>query len=136
MAGEINGTNILIQKGASPTEIFGQMEATLTMNGTPIDISNKSLGDFVTMLDEEISSQQIVITGTMVYNVSANYEAIKAEAFIGKQDDYSITFTGGESYTGKFVPSGISDAIPHGDKVSTSFTLSSSGEVTLSLIHI
>ena len=130
MAGEINGTNILIQKGASPTEIFGQMEATLTMNGTPIDISNKSLGDFVTMLDEEISSQQIVITGTMVYNVSDNYEAIKAEAFIGKQDDYSITFTGGESYTGKFVPSGISDAIPHGDKVSTSFTLSSSGEVT------
>jgi len=130
MAGEINGTNILIQKGASPTEIFGQMEATLTMNGTPIDISNKSLGDFVTMLDEEISSQQIVITGTMVYNVSANYEAIKAEPFIRKQDDYSITFTGGESYTGKFVPSGISDAIPHGDKVSTSFTLSSSGEVT------
>jgi predicted secreted protein len=130
MAGEINGTNILIQKGASPTEIFGQMEATLTMNGTPIDISNKSLGDFVTLMDGEISSQQIVITGTMVYNVSDNYEAIKAEAFTGTQDDYSITFTGGESYTGKFVPSGISDAIPHGDKVTTSVTFSSSGEVT------
>ena len=130
MAGEINGTNILIQKGASPTEIFGQMEATLTMNGTPIDISNKSLGDFVTLMDGQISSQQIVITGTMVYNVSDNYEAIKAEAFTGTQDDYSITFTGGESYTGKFVPSGISDAIPHGDKVTTSVTFSSSGEVT------
>jgi len=130
MAGEINGTNIFIQKGASPTEIFGQMEATLTMNGTPIDISNKSLGDFVTLMDGEISSQQIVITGTMVYNVSDNYEAIKAEAFTGTQDDYSITFTGGESYTGKFVPSGISDAIPHGDKVTTSVTFSSSGEVT------
>ena len=130
MAGEINGTNILIQKGASPTEIFGQMEATLTMNGTPIDISNKSLGDFVTLMDGEISSQQIVITGTMVYNVSDNYEAIKAEAFTGTQDDYSIAFAGGESYTGKFVPSGISDAIPHGDKVTTSVTFSSSGEVT------
>jgi len=67
MAGEINGTNILIQKGASPTDIFGQMEATLTMNGTPIDISNKSNGDFVTMLDAEVSSQQIVLTGTMIY---------------------------------------------------------------------
>jgi len=130
MAGEINGTTVLIQKGASPTEIFGQMEATLTMNGTPIDISNKSLGDFVTLMDGQISSQQIVITGTMVYNVSDNYEAIKAEAFTGTQDDYSITFTGGESYTGKFVPSGISDAIPHGDKVTTSVTFSSSGEVT------
>tara|TARA_R110002050_G_C8737423_1_gene497761 strand:- start:14 stop:421 length:408 start_codon:yes stop_codon:yes gene_type:complete len=130
MAGEINGTNIMVQKGNAPTEIFGQMEATLTMNGTPIDISNKSAGDFVTMLDGEVSSQQIVISGTMIYNVSDNYEAIKAEAFTGTQDDYSIAFTGGESYTGKFVPSGISDAIPHGDKVSTSFTLSSSGEVT------
>ena len=130
MAGEINGTNILIQKGAAPTDIFGQMEATLTMNGTPIDISNKSLGDFVTMLDAEISSQQIVLTGTMIYNLSDNYEAIKAEAFTGTQDDYIVTFTGGESYSGKFVPSGISDAIPHGDKVSTSFTLSSSAEVT------
>ncbi len=129
MAGEINGTNILVQKGASPTEIFGQMEATLTFNGTPIDISNKSLGDFIATLDGEVAGQQVVIAGTMVYNTSANYEAIKAEAFTGVQDDYVITYPSGESYTGKFTPSGISDTIPHGDKVSTSFTLSSSGEV-------
>lgn len=130
MAGEINGTDILIQKGAVPADIFGQMEATMTMNGTPIDISNKSAGDFVTLLDAEVAGQQIVLTGTLVYNVSADYEAIKAEAFTGTQDDYLITFTGGESYAFKGVPSGISDAIPHGDKVTTSFTLSSSGDVT------
>ncbi len=130
MAGEINGTNILIKKGASPTDIFGQMEATLTMNGAPIDISNKSNGDFVTMLDGEVSGQQVVLSGTMIYNVSDNYEDIKAEPFTGTQDDYSITFPSGESYAGKFVPSGISDSIPHGDKVSTSFTLSSSSNVT------
>lgn len=130
MAGEINGTDILIQKGAVPADIFGQMEATLTMNGTPIDISNKSAGDFVELMDGEIAAQQIVLTGTLVYNVSASYEAIKAEAFTGTQDDYVITFTSGESYAGKFVPSGISDSIPFGDKVSTSFTLSSSGIVT------
>jgi len=130
MSGEINGTNILIQKGAVPADIFGQMEATLTMNGAPIDISNKSAGDFALLLDGEVSSQQVVLAGTLVYNVSANYEAIMAEAFTGTQDDYLITFTGGESYSGKFVPSGISVSIPHGDKVSSSFTLSSSGTVT------
>ena len=130
MTGEINGTDILIQKGAVPADIFGQMEATLTMNGAPIDISNKSAGDFVLLLDGEVSSQQVVLAGTLVYNVSANYEAIMAEAFTGTQDDYLITFTGGESYSGKFVPSGISVSIPHGDKVSSSFTLSSSGTVT------
>lgn len=130
MAGEINGTNIMIQKGATPVDIFGQMEATLTMNGAPIDISNKSAGDFVLMLDGSVTSQQIVIAGTLIYNVSADYEAIMAEAFVGTQDDYLITFTGGESYSGKFAPSGISVSIPHGDKVSSSFTLSSSGTVT------
>ena len=130
MAGEINGTDILIQKGAVPTDIFGQMEATMTMNGTPIDISNKSAGDFVTLLDAEVAGQQIVLTGTLVYNVSTDYEAIMAEAFSGTQDDYTIIFTGGESYSFKGVPSGVSVAIPHGDKVSSSFTISSSGTVT------
>lgn len=130
MAGELNGTDIIIQKTATPTEIVGQMEATLTMNGTPIDISNKSNGDFITLLDGEISSQQIVLAGTIVYNDDANFEAMRAEAFTGTQDDYTITYPSGESYTGKFVPSGISDALPHGDKVTTTFTLSSSGVVT------
>ena len=40
MAGEINGTKVLIKKDGST--IVGQMEATVTFNGTPIDISNKS----------------------------------------------------------------------------------------------
>jgi predicted secreted protein len=130
MAGEINGTDIMIQKGAVPVDIFGQMEATLTMGGTPINISNKSAGDFVLLLDGEVTSQQIVLSGTLVYNVSASHEAIMAEAFTGTQDDYLITLGAGESYSGKFVPSGISVSIPHGDKVSSSFTLSSSGSVT------
>ena len=130
MAGEINGTNILIQKGSSPTEIFGQMEATIAFNGTPIDISNKSRGDFVAYLDSEAAGKQMVITGTMIYNVSDNYEAIILEAQNCTQDDYTVAFPGGESYTGKFTPSGISVAVPHGDKVSTSFTLSSSDEYT------
>lgn len=130
MAGEINGTNILIQKGAAPADIVGQMEATLTMNGTPIDISNKSYGDFVTYLDGEVSSQQITLTGTITYNSDSVYEAVRADAFTGTQDDYGVTFPSGEAYTGKFVPSGISDSLPHGDRVTTAFTLSSSAEVT------
>lgn len=130
MAGEINGTDVIIQKGAAPAAIVGQMESTMTMNGTPIDISNKSFGDFVTYLDGEISSQQVVFSGTITYNNDTVYEAMKAEAFTGTQDDYIVTFPNGEAYSAKFVPSGISDSLPHGDRVTTSFTLSSSGTVT------
>ena len=130
MSGESNGSHVILNKGLTPTAIYGQMEVTMTMGGTPIDISNKSAADFVELLDAEVSSQQIVFTGTIVYNDDSNYEALKAEAFTGTQDDYIITYENGESYSGKFVPSGISDSLPHGDKVTTSFTLSSSGPVT------
>ena len=107
MSGEVNGTSVIIQKGSGPgAPIVGQMETTLTMNGTPIDISNKSSGDFVTYLDGQISGQQIVLTGTITYNDDAVYEAMKAAAFTGTQDDYSVTFPGNEAYAGKFVPSG------------------------------
>ena len=41
MSGEINGTGIVLVNGTGA--IVGQMEGTLTFNGSPIDISNKSL---------------------------------------------------------------------------------------------
>lgn len=130
MAGEINGTVVLIQKGSTPATIVGQMEATLTWGGAPIDISNKSYGDFVTYLDDNLATKQMVFSGTIVYNNDNTYEAVKADAFSGSQDSYVITYPNGESYTANFVPTGLSDTIPHGDKVSTAISFNSSGTVT------
>lgn len=129
MAGELNGTLVLIQNGSD--DIVGQMEATITYGGTPIDISNKTYLDWITLHDGELSAQQITIAGTLVYNNSATYEAVKADAFTGTQDTYSITFGAtGEKLTGSFVPTGLSDSAPQGDKVTTSVTFMSSGTVT------
>ena len=66
MAGEINGTNIVIQNGTG--EIVGQMETTLTMAGTLIDISNKSNGDFITNMAGALAGKQLNFSGTLVYN--------------------------------------------------------------------
>lgn len=130
MAGEFNGTDAILQKGTIPAEIAGQMSITMTVNGTPIGISNKSNGDDVTLLDAELSLRQVVFTGTIVYNTDTVFKAMKDEAFTGTQDDYIITYPSGEAYSGVFTPHGISDELPHGDKTVTSFTLSSSGTVT------
>jgi hypothetical protein len=131
IGGELNGTTCLIYKGVAGTqELVGQMEFTVTYGGTPIDISNKSAGDWICLLDGELASKQVVFAGALVYNSDATYEAVKAEAFTGTQDDYSFKFTpSDEALTAKFVPNAMSDAVPHGDKVSTSITFSSSGEV-------
>jgi hypothetical protein len=49
MTGEINSTQVIISNTGG--DIVGQMEATITFNGTPIDISNKSYEDWVTLMD-------------------------------------------------------------------------------------
>lgn len=132
MAGEINGTNVIISNGTG--DIVGQMEMTITYNGTPIDISNKSAGDFVQLLDGELAGKQLQMSGTLVYNDDVQYRAVRADALTGTQDTYTVTYTStattDESFSAEMVPNGLSDALPHGDKVSTTLTFLSSGTVT------
>ena len=123
MAGEINATNVVVSNGTGV--IVGQMTMTLTYNGTPIDISNKSAGDFVTLLDANLAGKQLQISGDIVYNSDTQYRATRAASLTGTQDTYTD-----ESFSALMVPNGLSDALPHGDKVSTSITFLSSGIVT------
>jgi len=132
MAGEINGTKVLIKKDGAT--IVGQMEATIAFNGTPIDISNKSQGDWVTLLDGELAGKQLQISGTLIYNSDTVYRQVRADALSGTQATYTVEYTSDattdEQFSASFVPNGLSDALPMGDKVTTSITLLSSGTVT------
>lgn len=132
MAGEINGTKVLIRKGGSV--IVGQMEATVTHNGTPIEITNKSTNDWRTLLDGELAGKGIDISGTIIYTDDAAFRAMRNDAWNGTQDTYDIIYTSDattdEQISGTFVPTGLSDSIPMGDKVTTSITLLSSGAPT------
>ena len=129
MAGELNGTQVLIKRGTST--IVGQMECTLTFNGTPIDISNKSHQDWVALLSGELAGKQLQVAGTLVYNSDASYKQVRADAITGTQAGYSIVYGDtGEAFSCKMVPTGLSDALPMGDKVTTSLTFLSSEEVS------
>ncbi len=131
MANEINGTNVIISNGTGA--IVGQMEMTMTYNGTPIDISNKSAGDFVTLLNGELAGKQIQYSGTLVYNDDEQFQKVRNDSLAGTQDTYTITYpsngTTDESFSALMVPNGLSDALPHGDKVSTTITFLSSGAI-------
>ena len=132
MSGEVNGTKVILQN--STDAIVGQMEMTVSHNGTPIDISNKSAGDFVTLLDGELAGKQLQISGTIVYNDDTQYRATRAAALAGTQDTYTLTYisdaTTDEVLSAEMVPTALSDALPHGDKISTSITFLSSGTIT------
>lgn len=132
MSGEINGTDIVLVNGTGT--IVGQMEGTLTFNGSPIDISNKSYADNITLLDAELAGKQLQFAGTIVYNDDTQYRKVRADSLSGTQDTYTITYTSSattdEAFSASMVPNGLSDAFPHGDKVSTSITFLSSGIIT------
>lgn len=135
MAGELNGTHALLRDSLGA--IVGQMEMTITYSGTPIDISNKSAGDYITLLNSELAGKQLSIAGTVVYNSDASYTSMFTNALDGIQSDYTFDF--GISPTDKQlvftgVPTGMSEAVPHGDKVSASVTFLSSGEFTAGVV--
>ena len=132
MSGEVNATNVILQNGTGA--IVGQMEMTLTYNGTPIDISNKSAGDFIQLLDGELAGKQLQMSGTLVYNDDVQYRKVRTDSLTGIQDTYTVTYTSDaitdEAFSATMVPNGLSDALPHGDKISTTLTFLSSGTVT------
>lgn len=133
MAGEINGTYVVITDEVG--EIVGGGDLSHTFGGSPIDISNKSYGDNITYLDGELSGKQHVFSGAFTYNSDAQYRAMRDAAFTGTQLTITLTYVGSgaasdESFTGLFVPTGLSDSIPQGAKLETTISFNSSGVVT------
>lgn len=134
MSGELNGTAIVLNNATGA--IVGQGDFTHTFGGTPIEIGNKSNGDTVVYLDAELATKQHVFSGELTYNNDTQFKKVRADAFSGTQDTYTIEYTGSgvtidESFSGLFVPTGLSDALPRGAKVATTISFNSSGVVTI-----
>jgi len=133
MAGETNGTSCLLYRfdGAFDMALVGQMELTSTFNGTPVDISSKSTDDFITLMNADLSTKGRTVTGTLVYSNDAEYKLIKASALAGVISEYMLDY-GSELIADQVrffgIPNAPSDALPMGDKVTTSISILSVGE--------
>lgn len=131
-SGTVNGTNVLVFKDGST--IAGQGSMTVTWGGTPIDISNKSSGDFRELMDGEQANKSLDISGDFVYNSDAQFRSMRADVIAGTSAAYIITFTSeattDEAFSCQMIPTGMSDQVDRGDKISTTLTLMSTGDVT------
>ena len=130
-SGVISGVSVVIQKGSTPATIIGQGEGTITFVQTPVLTTNKSTGNFIEYADGLTTSKGVTFAGSLIYNDDVDLEAVRAGAWDGTQDDYTILYGAtGEKLEGKFVPNGLSDTAPmDGNVVSSSVTFSSSGPV-------
>lgn len=132
MSGERNGTKCLLYRfdGDDDVVLVGQLETTIPFNGTPIDISSKSSADFVTLMNSELSTKGRSVSGSLIYNNDVEYQLMRANSLASSIDEYVIDYTGLVADQVRFygVPSGLSDAAPMGDKVTTSISILSVGE--------
>lgn len=133
MAQELNGTAVILTNTTG--EIVGQGDFTLTYGGTPIEISNKSYGDWITYLDGDGAGKQYIFAGELTYNNDPQYRKVKADAQSHTMDTYTMTLVGSgvvtdESFTGLFMPTGLSESYARGAKVATTIAFNSSGVVT------
>ena len=69
------------------------------------------------------------ISGTIVYNNDAEYAQMRADAQAGVIRVYVLDYTGLAADELRFegIAGGLSDELPVGDKVTTSFTITSTG---------
>lgn len=130
-SGEINGTPCIVQN--STGEIVGQGSLTHSYVGTLIETSNQSNGDDVTYMEGENATKQHIFAGEFTYNNDTQFRKVRNDVFTATSDDYTLTFisdaTTDEAFSGKFFPTGLSDTIGLGVKVTTSLSFNSSGPV-------
>ena len=124
----MNGTKcILMREGGI---IVGQMEATLSFDGTPINVTSKSDRDYQRLVNGELNGKQISITGQVIYNNDTAYVNTRLDARSGNKANYTFLYQSGESFSAKFTPSNPTDRAIMGDKVTSELTLLSSAVIT------
>jgi hypothetical protein len=129
---EYNGTKALLYRldGVTTFELVGQLEVTSAFNNAAIDISNKADGDWVKLMNGETSTKGLTLSATCIYNNSDEYILMRENALSGIINSYRLDYTGTSLGRIDFfgMPNGLSDAVPRGDKITTSLSIVSTGE--------
>ena len=134
MAGEKNATNALLymHNGTNYVELIGQMEITSNLLGAPIDTSTKDNDDFVELMDGELAGKGVTVAGTIVYSSASSFRLMRDAAISGGEKLFHLDFNGDLESDILFfngIPNGLSDALPTGDKITTSISILSTGAV-------
>ena len=137
MANGFNGGLCLIYKGlyAAKTDIIGQGDASLTHNGAPIEINNKSTGGWRENLDGSISTRSLDIDIEFTTSDQVSFETLVSDAFAGTAGDYTMVFTdalgtSGYYYEGSFTPVISSETAAKDSAATASVQFQSSLEIT------
>ena len=126
------GSNDYVLKmGTSGSEVVvsGQLDGTMTMNGAPVEVTNKASGGYIEYLPDFVAGKQITFAGSFTLLAEADQLTLKNAIENGTQIAGIVeTGTGGESWQcDTWSISGRSDAAPLNGIPQMSLTISTSG---------
>lgn len=132
----INGTNAILYMGDVTFEVIaGQVELTSAFNATPIDVSSKGDNDFVRIMEGELAAKGKNITLSIIYSNDATFRDMREKMINGTHTGFKIDFSAGagdaEAFTGMIT--NMADTLPLGDKVTSSITILSLGQIAFGL---
>jgi hypothetical protein len=122
-----NGSSCVIKRNG--TQIIGQLETNISFSGSLIQLNNPSVDQWVRYLNNELVGRQLQISGSIIYTNEDAYHAVRGDAQFGIKSQYTMDYPSGEEFTASFVPTNLSDSAPIGSKLTSSFSLVSSGAV-------
>jgi TP901-1 family phage major tail protein len=122
-----------IGDGATPTETFttlaGQKVTGLTVNGTPVDVSDKSNDWRVLLEGAALKSFTMNVSG--VFKDTADIARFEQNAISQLLNNYQIIDQDGSIWEGAFLVTNYQKTGEIGGAVEFTATLESSGEITM-----
>lgn len=122
------GRKGIIDKAGVP--IAGARTTGMTVNGSPIDITDQNDNGFLTVLDGILTDRSIVLTidgiedGNVLRDLSLGADT---DVFL---DDITYTFSDGDTLTADFVMSGYNEGNPYKEATTFSATFTTTGTWT------
>ncbi len=135
MANGYNGGLCKIYTGTfdSKQDIVGQGDATLTHQGAPIELNNKSTGGWRVNLDDSISTKALDIAVEFTASDDDSVEALVLAANSGAVGTYVFDFIG-YYYEGSFTPVLNTETAAKDTAVTLAVTFQSSDEITRTVV--
>lgn len=127
MSGEIEGIAVIVNLDAAPVG-FGDL--TITRGGEVVDITNRSHGGNITLLNNAMSNNQYTLSGPLFFETSGQYEQLDLARTTGAHQAITVTYAAtGKELDGTFAVTGFEETGPLAGALSATVTLASSGAV-------
>jgi len=113
--------------------VGGMKSNSFTLNDTPVEITNKSSGDFAEYM-ENGGVRSLAISGSGVFVDDAEFKKVHDHLMNGTHANCQIIIPDFMTYTGQFVVKNLEFAGEQNGEVTYTLALSSSGPITMGLL--